>query len=204
MRRKKLLYGIAVVLLAVNVMIFIWYFFHGRFAGLVSFYQENEAAFETSAQQLQALMEEIKSKEVNHRDHDVYIEVHFRQKEGSVTLYQCGWKEEGCYGVVNTEYPLSDFPELQETLKTLYSAGIWSVYVYDFSHITAQNGGSPCEIWYGTHGGSLVYSANGSLTHSYDVTMIDGPGYRIYQKKWNDNWFAAVSRYDKNSYYWRT
>lgn len=199
MRGKKLpRLGVA-ALLAIGILALVWHFSLQKYAGLISLYRGNQTALETSVGQLQAMMAEIKSVE-QALSHSEYIKVCFRRGEGTVTLYQSTWQEKKHYAVEGTEYPLSNFPELEEPLQTLYLAGVHSVYVFDFS----DTGGGACEIWYGDCGETLVYSADGFLTHPWDAAMSDGPGYRFYQKKLGNNWFATVSRYDRYSPYWET
>ncbi len=200
MRGKKLSRLGVAALLTIGLFTLMWLFSSQKYAGLIFLYRENKTAFEASAQQLQAMMAEIQSGETEHRDHSEYIKVHFRQGEGTVTLYQCVWREKPRHEVEDTEHSISDFPKLEESLQALYLAGVRSVYVYDFS----DSGGASCEIWYGECEETLVYSADGHLTRSYNVAMADGGGYQLYQKKLDDNWFATVSRYDRDSSYWRT
>jgi len=175
-----------------------------KYARQIALYRENRDAFEAAAEQLKTLMAEIKREEPVSADHEEYVEVWLLKDGDTVTLSSLGQREGGGYGVVKNRRLLSDFPELNATLLPLREVGLSSVHVYDFSHTAAWEGKSPCEIWFGVDGGSLVWSESGALTHPWDVTNPGGPGYRFYQKKINSNWFAAVSRYDKDSMYWRT
>lgn len=172
-----------------------------KFAAVTAFYRENGAALEASAGLLRGLMEQAKGEETEPRDHELYVRADLRAEEAEIVLYWFGRTGRGGCGMVERQVSAGAAPGLAETLDALCGAGVRSVEVYDFSGAAAE--GSPCEIWYGTPEGALVCSESGWLTHGYDVTMADGPGYRLHQKGLGGGWFAAVSRYDPDSDYWR-
>lgn len=92
-----------------------------------------------------------------------------------------------------------EFSQLAETVAPLGKAGVYKIQVYDFP----DGGKERLEVWYHARAGSLIYTTSGELTYSHDPGNWDWGGYRFYQKRLNKNWLIMVSRYDKDSPYWR-
>lgn len=190
----------AILVLVAGVLCLAFAAAQAKFGELTVLYRQERETLEASARQLRELKEEM-GQEAQACQGDRYIEIDLCLEEAAIVFWRAGMRQPGAYDPIRIERPAGDFPQLAERLEVLRAAGIGSIEVYD--HSGGGEEGSPCEVWYGTAGGSLVWSESGWLTHSYDVTIPDGGGYRFYQKALGAGWFAAVSRYDPSSLYWR-
>lgn len=182
--KKRLIWA---VLLAAILPALAYLLSQGKYWTLCDKYRENAAAFHSSTTQLETLLGEVGKGEAWHHRTDPYIEV--RLSGSQITSLTLGREERGPEG----------FPQLTETVAPLGKAGVYKIQVYDFP----DGGKDRLEVWYHARAGSLIYAASGELTYSHDPSNWDWGGYRFYQKRLNKNWFIMVSRYDKDSPYWR-
>lgn len=153
-------------------------------------YQKNKASFDLFSVQLETLLLEIEKQVPWDQTDDPYMKLQLR--DGQIASFTAGGQK----------WEIGHYPTLTETGAILCQAGIYHIDVYDFSG-EKDGQGSSCEIWYSMTAGDLIYTANGSLTYSHDPSNWDWGGYRFYQKRLNKNWFIMVSRYDKDSPYWK-
>lgn len=177
--------------LAAGLLVLVYLLSQGKYRNLRAQYRENTDVFAASAAQLRDMLAEVGKGEAWHHGKEPYIEL--RLRDGQAAPLTVGREER----------EPEDFPGLTEWVAALWEAGVSHIYVYDFTYSRYGESAFPCEIWYEAGDGVLVYSESGTLTCSYDVTMTDGPGYRFFQKWLAPNWFAGVSRYNRDNPYWR-